>query len=517
LGLRSKEPILNEPVIELKRVSKKFPGVLALDEVDFELEKGEIRALVGKNGAGKSTLIKMITGVYAFDSGEYRLEGEALSNISAYSMHTRGIRAIYQENDLIPFFTVGQSVLLNNEMVKGGVFLDRKAIHEKARVVLKDVLDIDIDPYTLVNDLSVAQKQMVQIAKALLDEPKVLIFDEPTASLSSTEIDKLFAIIQGLKKKNVSVIYISHRLEEVFEIAESVTVMRDGRKIVDALLKTLSEEALIKHISGEESSVQRYPRSAPVDPNDKALVVHGLRYSFLKDIDIELRRGEILGVFGAEGAGQPLLAQSLYGLSHATYVEYLIDGQKARIKRPIDAIRYGIGYVPRDRKGEGLVIDFDVKENVTLASMKDFSRRQFIQRRKEAAASDEMIRKLSIKTPSSATIVRTLSGGNQQKVVIARWLTINPKILILDYPTAGIDVHAKEEVYGILRDLSEKKTSILLITPEYEEIRALCDRVVVMRDGQVVAVEDVSGISEEILMSFAIGTRGAELLEGRRR
>lgn len=507
---------MSTPVIELRHVSKRFPGVLALDEVDFSLNNGEIRALVGKNGAGKSTLIKMITGVYSFDVGEYLLDGERLSGMNAYRMHTRGIRAIYQENDLIPFFTVGQSVLLNNEIVKNGVFLDQKAIHKKAWKVLKEVLEIDLDPYTLVNDLSVAQKQMVQIAKAILDDPKVLVFDEPTASLSSTEIEKLFAIIQGLKKKGVSVIYISHRLEEVFEIAQSVTVMRDGRKIIDASLDTLSEEDLIRHISGEESQVRRYPRRVPVESGDPVLAVRGLRHSFLRNVAIELRRGEILGVFGAEGAGQPLLAQSLYGLARASFEDYRIDGKPARIRSPMDAIRYGIGYVPRDRKGEGLVIDFDVRENVTLANMKNFSRRQFILRKKEIATADDMVRKLSIKTPSSETVVRTLSGGNQQKVVIARWLTINPKILILDYPTAGIDVHAKEEVYRILRDLSDRKTSILLITPEYEEIRALCDRVVVMRDGFVVAVEEVDGITEESLMSFAIGTRGADLLEGRR-
>jgi len=496
-------------------IAKEFPGVRALDRVSFSLERGEIRALVGKNGAGKSTLIKTITGVYKADSGDYLIDSEQVpANCSPASLLKRGIHAIYQENDLVPYFTVGESIMLNNEIVKYGTILNRKAMFERSKNILTTMLRSNISPDAYIKDLNVAQRQLVQIAKALVDDPKVLIFDEPTASLSSTEIDMLFCIISELKQKKVSIIYISHRLEEIFQIADSVTVMRDGKKIIDARMKDIDEATLIRHISGQESQIERFPRATPIDDGAMAMRLTGIRSGILQGVDIDLRKSEILGVFGAEGAGQLDLAKALFGLSKAAYTTYEIDGKPAEIKRPFDAIRARIGYVPRDRKGEGLVIDYSVMENITLADLRSYCTLGFLQPKKEKEVADRMVGELKIKTTGINTDVRVLSGGNQQKVVLGRWLSTNLRILVLDYPTAGIDVQAKEEVYRILRVLSDKGTSILLITPEYEEIKALCDRVVVMRDGKVKAVVSVESTSEEKLMAYAIGTKSDQAKEG---
>lgn len=510
-----KENPVATPVIQMTGISKEFPGVKALDSVSFSLEKGEIRALVGKNGAGKSTLIKTITGVYKADSGEYFIDGEHIpANCSPASLLKRGIHAIYQENDLVPFFTVRENIMLNNEIEKCRVILDSKAMFEQTKIVLTTLLRSDIRPDAYIKDLNVAQRQLVQIAKALVDEPKVLIFDEPTASLSSTEIDMLFSIISELKRKDVSIIYISHRLEEIFQIADSVTVMRDGKKIIDAQMTDIDEAMLIRHISGQESQIERFPRSTPIAENEMAMRIKGLQSGILQNVDIELRKSEILGVFGAEGAGQLDLAKALFGLSKTTFSSFEIFGKPISLQRPIDAIKAKIGYVPRDRKGEGLVIDYSVLENITLANLQSYCTFSFLKLNEERKVANRMVEELQIKTTGIDTDVRVLSGGNQQKVVLARWLSIDLHILVLDYPTAGIDVQAKEEVYRILRTLSDKGTSILLITPEYEEIKALCDRVIVMRDGKVKAVIDVEKTNEEKLMAYAIGIASDQTGEG---
>ncbi|MEW6549939.1 MAG: sugar ABC transporter ATP-binding protein [Spirochaetota bacterium] len=505
---------MSKPVIQMTDITKDFPGVKALDAVSFSLEKGEVRALVGKNGAGKSTLIKTITGVYAADSGAYLIDGEPVSSgTSPWALLKRGIHAIYQENDLVPFFTVSESIMLNNEIAKSNIMLDRKAMDAKSRELLTTMLRSDLDPRAYIKDLSVAQRQLVQIAKALVEEPKVLIFDEPTASLSSTEIDMLFCIINDLKAKHVSIIYISHRLEEIFKIADTVTVMRDGKKIIDASMKDIDEKALIRHISGLETQIERFPRATPVDHDSLAMKVEGLRSGILKGMDFNLGTGEILGVFGAEGAGQQDLAKALYGLAKAAWKTFEIKGKAVNLKCPLDAIKSRMGYVPRDRKGEGLVIDYSVMENITLAALENYSGAGFMNPDKEKNVALRMVEDLRIKTTGIHTPVRVLSGGNQQKVVLGRWLSIDLGIIVLDYPTAGIDVQAKEEVYRILRNLSDKGTSVLLITPEYEEIKALCDRVIVMRDGAVTAVVDVEKTNEEQLMAYAIGS-GSNTEEG---
>ncbi|MCC8109212.1 MAG: sugar ABC transporter ATP-binding protein [Planctomycetes bacterium] len=498
---------MDNVILEARGINKRFPGVNALNDVHFSLNRGEVRALMGKNGAGKSTLIKTITGVYPFDSGEVYLDGERIRDVTPYNMHHYGIGAIYQENDLIPYFTIGQSMFLNNEYRRAGIFLNSRRMHREAGELMKRVLDVDIDPYTIIDNLNVSQKQLVQIATQLFYKSKILIFDEPTASLSSTEIEKLFAIIEKLKNDGVSIIYISHRLEEVFHISDTITVMKDGCKVADLVTKDITEAELISAMTGGADADEEFT-SRGRDSGRVSLRIRKLKAEGIKSLDLDLHEGEILGVFGAEGAGQENLSNILYGVAKHEAELFELNGKPVTIKKPKDAIKLNIGCVPRDRKREGMISDFSVAENVTIANMGKFSARSWVKKKLEHAEAGKMVEKLAVKTPSTSTIIRTLSGGNQQKVIIARWLTLDLSILILDYPTSGIDVHAKNEVYRILRTLADNGTSMILITPEYDEIKSLCDRVVVIRNGEAVAVLPVKDLSESTLLTHAIGMGG---------
>jgi len=506
---------LDNVILEARGINKQFPGVNALNDVHFNLRRGEVRALMGKNGAGKSTLIKTITGVYPFDSGEVYLNGERIRDVTPYNMHHYGIGAIYQENDLIPYFTIGQSMFLNNEYRRAGIFLNSRRMHREAGELMKRVLDVDIDPYTIIDNLNVSQKQMVQIATQLFYKSKILIFDEPTASLSSTEIEKLFAIIEKLKNDGVSIIYISHRLEEVFHISDSITVMKDGCKVADLVTNDITEADLISAMTGGADADEEFITRG-LDSGRVSLRIRKLKAEGIKSLDLDLHEGEILGVFGAEGAGQENLSNILYGVVKHEAELFELNGKPVTIKKPKDAIKLNIGCVPRDRKREGMISDFSVAENVTIANMGKFSARSWVKKKLEHAEAGKMVEKLAVKTPSTSTIIRTLSGGNQQKVIIARWLTLDLSILILDYPTSGIDVHAKNEVYRILRALADNGTSMILITPEYDEIKSLCDRVVVVRNGEAVAVLPVKDLSEGALLTHAIGMGGEKAEEEKR-
>ncbi len=507
--------VLDNVILEARGINKQFPGVNALNDVHFNLRRGEVRALMGKNGAGKSTLIKTITGVYPFDSGEVYLNGERIRDVTPYNMHHYGIGAIYQENDLIPYFTIGQSMFLNNEYRRAGIFLNSRRMHREAGELMKRVLDVDIDPYTIIDNLNVSQKQMVQIATQLFYKSKILIFDEPTASLSSTEIEKLFAIIEKLKNDGVSIIYISHRLEEVFHISDSITVMKDGCKVADLVTNDITEADLISAMTGGADADEEFITRG-LDSGRVSLRIRKLKAEGIKSLDLDLHEGEILGVFGAEGAGQENLSNILYGVVKHEAELFELNGKPVTIKKPKDAIKLNIGCVPRDRKREGMISDFSVAENVTIANMGKFSARSWVKKKLEHAEAGKMVEKLAVKTPSTSTIIRTLSGGNQQKVIIARWLTLDLSILILDYPTSGIDVHAKNEVYRILRALADNGTSMILITPEYDEIKSLCDRVVVVRNGEAVAVLPVKDLSEGALLTHAIGMGGEKAEEEKR-
>ena len=501
---------MNESLLNMKGITKRFPGILALDSVDFDVPKGEIRAIVGKNGAGKSTLIKILTGIYTPDSGSAEIEGKHFSHITPDVMYSEGIQAIYQENDLVSYFTVGESIMLNNES-RGIVraFIDRRDMNEKAHQLLLGKIGIDIDPRKLIRDLSVSEKQLVQIAKALVREPKIMIFDEPTAPLSAKEIDKLFEIIRGLRSHGITIIYISHRFEEIFEIADSITIMRDGKKIVDLNLKETNEDEIISHMTGGNmQAISRSEGEKRRVSDEITLEVEELESERVNKISFLLYKGEVLGLFGAEGAGQVELVRAFYGLLPKKG-KIKLNGKETHIRKPTDAIRKGIGYVPRDRKEESLVRTFTLAENVTLSHLNAFSPGGFVNKKSELEMADQMIKDLAISTRSAKTVVSFLSGGNQQKVAIARWLAFPLKILILDYPTMGVDVQAKLEIYRLLKKISSEGTSIIIITPEYEEIKMLCDRVMILKDGQHRATLEVKDLDEDILLKHAIGSSGS--------
>ncbi|MDR2478185.1 MAG: sugar ABC transporter ATP-binding protein [Treponema sp.] len=496
---------MDEVMLRTEGINIAFPGVKALTDVNFSVKKGEIRALVGKNGAGKSTLIKIITGMYHPAAGKFFIENTEVKNAGPELMTRLGVKAIYQDNDLIPYFTIGESVMLRNEPVKG-VFVDRKLMHEQARVIFKDRLGVDIDPYTLVRELNVSQQQLVQIAASLLEKPRIMIFDEPTAALSVKEIDKLFEIIFALKSEGVSIIYISHRFGEVFKLADSITILTDGIKVADLNLKDTTEDEVISLMAGNERFNKTKTRIFNYNGAESALSIKGLNDGFLKDIDFDLYKGEILGFYGGEGAGQQELAKAIFGESKITVEKFKLFGKETRLNSPGRAIKEGIAYIPRNRLEEGIVRGFNVRENITLPKIRSFSRMEFISRRKEETTAREHISKLDIKTPSSLTPIASLSGGNQQKVVLARWIVVNPRILILDYPTIGIDVRAKNEVYKILLELAGGGMSLILITPEYEEISMLCNRVIIMREGKIKKELAAEELSEYKLLSYAIGS-----------
>ena len=497
---------MTEKVLEVIKLTKSFPGVKALREVDFHLNKGEIRTLVGKNGAGKSTLIKSITGIYQQEHGQVFINGEDVSHFTPEKMSHAGVEAIYQENDLIPYFSVGESIMLNNEPRKNRMFIDKKALYETAGRILKEELNSTIDPRTLVRDLNVSQQQIVQIAKNLVKKPKVLIFDEPTAALSAKEIDNLFAIIRDLKARGVSIIYISHRFDEVFALADSITVFRDGMKVADKNVKETTHKEIIEIMAGEDGvEISRERSHGKSFKEEPVLRMTGGENAFISDISLTLNKGEILGIFGSEGAGQQKLAQTLYGMVPLEKGEITLFGKKTVISSPKKAIQLGLGYIPRNRKEEGVIIDFSIQENITLPILAQISSKGFIRNAEEVKISIKQLNDLSIKAPGIFTNVRTLSGGNQQKVVLSRWIATAPKILILDYPTIGIDIKAKSEIYRILDNLTEQGVSIILITPEFEEIQVLSDRVLVMRDGRIVKEFASHEISEKDLLAHAIG------------
>ena len=500
---------MDEVMLQTEGITIAFPGVKALTDVNFAVKKGEIRALVGKNGAGKSTLIKIITGMYHPAAGKFFIENREVKNAGPELMTRLGVKAIYQDNDLIPYFTIGESVMLRHEPVKG-VFVDRKLMHERARTLFKDRLGVNIDPYTLVRELNVSQQQLVQIAASLLEKPRIMIFDEPTAALSIKEIDKLFEIIFTLKSEGVSIIYISHRFGEVFKLADSITILTDGIKVADLNLKDTTEDEVISLMAGAGNERFNKTKTRIFNYNgaESALSVKGLGCGFLKDINFDLYKGEILGFYGGEGAGQQELAKAIFGESKITLESFRLFGKETRLHSPGRAIKAGIAYIPRNRLEEGIVRGFNVRENITLPKIRSFSRMEFISRRKEESTAREHISKLDIKTPSSLTPMASLSGGNQQKVVLARWIVVNPRILILDYPTIGIDVRAKNEVYKILLELAGSGMSLILITPEYEEISMLCNRVLVMREGKIKKELAAEELSEYKLLSYAIGSSG---------
>lgn len=494
----------NKPVIELKDICKSFPGVKALDQASLTIYPGEVHALMGENGAGKSTLIKVIAGVHAIDSGSYLYEGENAGISTPADARKKRISVIYQELNMVSDLTVAENIFFGNYPVKRKGIVDWKKLNADAKKIL-DEMDVDIDPMMKVGFLTVGKQQLVEIAKALATDPKVLIMDEPTSALSVKEIEHLYTIIRGLRDKGVAIIYVSHKLEEIYAVTDKITVMRDGKYIGTGATKDLDEKSLIQMMVGH--SVDGSVKRTSCAGTDCVLEVKGLNTDHVRDISFHIQKGEIVGFAGLMGAGRTELARAVIGADQRNAGEVKMNGVSLRANDTAQARAAGIGFVPEDRKQTGIIAEKSVGFNISIGSLRQFSRKDVINQNAEKEGIARQISDLGIKTSSDAVNVETLSGGNQQKVILARWLMNKElKLLIIDEPTRGIDVGAKAEIYEILDKLAHQGISIMLISSEMSEIISLCDRVYVMNNGRIRgelnAVE--KAIVQEEVLSLAI-------------
>jgi ribose transport system ATP-binding protein len=491
-------------LLRMEGIYKSFPGVQALSDARLDLRYGEVHALVGENGAGKSTLMKILGGIYSKDDGHVILEGQEVDITSPGMAQRLGISIIHQELNLMPHLTVGQNIFIGREpRAKLSFVVDDKTTNEKA-MKLFEMLNLRLDPNTKVADLTVAKQQMVEIAKALSFNAKILVMDEPTAALTDTEIEELFTIIRQLRDNGVGVVHISHRLEELKLISDRVTVMRDGKYVNTLKTSEAKIDQIISLMVGR--TIYESTPELPENPNQEVVLeVRNLnRGKVLRDVSFDLKRGEILGFAGLIGAGRTEVARAIFGADAHDSGEIFIKGKQVHIKSPGDAVNHGIGYLSEDRKRYGLALAMDVKENVALAAMKKFLKAfGWMDFKKSAERGREMVTALNIKTPSLEQKVKFLSGGNQQKVVIGKWLTADTEILIFDEPTRGIDVGAKSEIYKLLNDLAHQGKAIIMISSELPEILRMSHRVVVMCEGRVTGVLSANEATQESIMKYA--------------
>ncbi len=487
-------------LLEMRHITKTFPGVLALKDVSIDLRPGEVHALLGENGAGKSTLIKILGGIYSPDGGEIVIEGKKVSIKSVLDARTQGVSVIHQELVLVPEMTVAENIFLGREIMKGR-FVSGKSMISKTENFLK-FFDLDIDPAVTISSLTIAQQQMVEITKAMSFNSRILVMDEPTSSLSEKEVDSLFLNIKKLKERGVGIIYISHRMAELDRISDRVTVLRDGEYIGTMETKKTDNDSLIAMMVGRKLT-NYYTRTYHAQP-EKVLEVKKLgNGGFLKNVSFDLHKGEILGFAGLVGAGRSEVMKCIFGIDPFTEGEIVIDGVPVRIETSTDAMKHGIGLVPESRKKEALFPQQDVKYNISLKVLGEFIRGVFVDKKRENEIADRYINEMAIKTPSSAQIMDNLSGGNQQKVVIGRWLATKPKILILDEPTRGVDVGAKAEIYAIMNQLTESGVAIIMISSELPEVVNMSDRVAVMCNGTITGTLDRTEMTQERIMQLA--------------
>jgi ribose transport system ATP-binding protein len=490
--------------LRMEGISKSFPGVQALQEVNFEVTRGEIHALVGENGAGKSTLMKVLTGALHLDEGRIILRGEPVEIHSPSDSQELGISMIHQELSLIPYLNVGKNVYLGREprrRIPG--FIDWKKLYSQTQELLGQ-LNLDVRARAEAQDLSIAQQQMVEVAKALSIEADLIAMDEPTSSLTDRETEVLFDVMRKLRDQGVAIIFITHRLEEVFEVSDRITVLRDGRHIATAPTAELNHNQVVQLMVGRELD-NMYPYSETKE-RGVALQADDLADGQeLHGVSLELQGGQILGVAGLVGAGRTALAETLFGLRQATAGEIHIDGQVVKLHSAKQAIEHGLGFVPEDRKLQGLFLNMAVRENITMSSTSLVSNFGFVNTNKANKLADEYVDKLDIRTPSLRQRIRNLSGGNQQKVIIARWLTLKPRVLILDEPTRGVDVGAKAEIHGLMRQLAEDGVAVLMISSELPEIIGVSDRILVMHEGRVTGRFERNEASQDMIMHAATG------------
>lgn len=488
------------PIISLKNVHKSFGGVSVLNGVDFDLQKGSVHALVGQNGAGKSTMMKILTGVYTCDSGDIYIDGSKVKMNSYSDAVSHGISLIFQELSLIPTLTVAENIFLNREILEGP-FLDKKSMERKAHELLQS-LDIDVDVHSRVEDLDVGVCQMIEIAKALSVNAKVLILDEPTASLSEKETAHLFTLINSLKQRGVSMIYISHRMAEIFKICDTITVLRNGSIVTTKPTRDYSLTGLIEDMIGRKTAALTTADeelASKCTGRPLMTVEHLNCGSRLKDVSFELREGEVLGLAGLMGSGRTEVVESLFGLNKDASGQVTINGQPYEIKGVRHAIDSGLALIPEDRRREGLVLMHSVEENLIVPIFDKLKRGLLLENRKVADIAERSISDMAIKTHSRKTPAFNLSGGNQQKIVVGKWLNSAPSVLLLDEPTAGVDVGSKREIIDKVRDFVGENRAALFISSDILELISACDRFIVFYDGKVTATYDRSEITEEVL------------------
>ena len=498
-----------QSLLKMEKISKSFPGVLALDEVDLEVYKGEVLALVGENGAGKTTLMEILnphpapTGFYKQDSGRIFLKGKEIYPKNPGDARSMGISFIHQHFNLAPNLTVAENIFLGREPTRFSVLkiVNKDLMLRKTSEIL-DELGADISPDALVGSLGVAQRQIIEIAKALSYDSSLIIMDEPTSVLDRDETGRLFDIVRKLKSRGISIIFITHRLEEVFDIADRIVVLRDGKRIGELKAKEANIDTVVKMMVGRE--LITFPKQ-PVSIGEVILEVKGLsRGDNVRDISFKLHKGEILGIAGMVGAGRTEMARTLFGIDKKDSGQIFIDSREIKIGSPEDALKAGLGLVPEDRQLQGLILLMTVRENITLSSLRSISRWGMINKSKEREVSHYYVGKLSIQTPDIDSPVKGLSGGNQQKVVLAKWLTLNPKVLILDEPTRGIDVGTKMDVHALISEIAQQGIGIILISSEMPEILGMSDRIIVMADGRITGEFTREEADQEKIMSCAI-------------
>ncbi len=495
------------PILIFDNTSKRFPGVQALSDVSFAVEPGTVHAIVGENGAGKSTLIKILTGVHRESGGAVLYQGNKLDYDNPHQALLAGITAIYQELNLVPTLTVAENVFLGHPPKTASGTVDWPAVRENAKRLI-GVLEVGVHPDAVVRQLGVAKKQVVEIAKALSMDAKVIIMDEPTAAIPKREIDTLFRIIRRLKERGVTIIYISHHLDEVFTISDRVTVLRDGRVVETRNTADLDEPELIRLMVGR-TLTEQYPYQ-PATPGPELLRVENLnRKGVLRDISFSLHAGEVVGISGMVGSGRTELLRAIYGVDRLTSGAVFVEGKPVRFKAPRDAIEAGIALLPEERKTSGLVLLLSVMDNIGMASLRTLSRRGVMRDRELARTSERMKSVMNIKTPSLKQRVMNLSGGNQQKVVLGKWFARQPRIYLFDEPTRGIDVGAKVEIYNLINQLKKEGAAILMVSSELPEILGMADRVLVMREGAVAGEVPSQALNQETVLRLAIGGEAA--------
>ncbi|RFA34028.1 D-xylose ABC transporter ATP-binding protein [Virgibacillus dokdonensis] len=495
----------SDPFVQMNNISKAFSGNKVLQQVDFTVNRGEIHALMGENGAGKSTLVKILTGIYTKDQGNIYVQGKQMTFSGPKHAEAYGISVIHQELNIIPHLTVAENMFLGKELTYGKTgILNRREIRRRTAEALTNLGVHDIKAEQLAGELSIGKQQMVEIAKALTTNAELIIMDEPTAALTDHEIENFFRVIKNLQADGVSIVYISHRMEEIFEICDRITVLRDGQYIGTKATPHTSFEEIVKMMVGRELG-ERYPaRNHAI--GEIVFQVKNLQLAnYFRNISFSVREGEILGVAGLMGAGRSEVMEAIFGYRKLDRGTIELNGRQVVIKHPRDAVNAGIGFITEDRKSKGLIIHASIKENIALPNLRALSKCGVIHKSKEKQCISELMLKLQVRATNEAQEVKSLSGGNQQKVVIAKWLAIQPRVLILDEPTRGVDIGAKKEIYTMMNELSKEGVAIIMISSELPEVLGISDRVMVMHEGEITAFIDREEADQETIMTAATG------------